>query len=110
MIRVGKTDGQYFTQWRLDFLRDLVPDIERQLGPLDFLLYYDSYSDFHHLHFTYRNKAVSVRFYIRLSGNIITIEEGKIINRQEHWVGCPSYQSFEWINSLCRKLKTGATQ
>lgn len=60
---VGATEGQYFTPWRFDELKDLAKIIAPRLSVYNFGLHYESRGDFHHLTFEYAGRKIDVRLY-----------------------------------------------
>lgn len=61
-IKVGNTEGQYFTQWRFNILTELAGELEK-LGATDFEMWYDAYEDFHKLSFLMDGHKYVVRYY-----------------------------------------------
>ncbi len=99
-FNVGNTEGQYFTQWRFDELKDLAGLINEQIGVAEFNLFYDPIQDFHHLAFEYNGHKADIRLYRVFSESV----DGK-----DGWVGCPTNYAYGFVDALCKKLKEPAT-
>jgi len=85
-IEYGSLTGQYFTQWRIDLLQELLGYVVEGFGggagiPVEnTTIWYDANEDFHMLSFDSGGHHVEVRFYKVFSSKI----DGK-----DGWVGCP---------------------
>lgn len=102
-INYGNREGQYFTEWRFDLLKELLGRIVQ--GPMpgtsesveveNAQIWYDAEQDYHMLSFRTRGHRVEVRFYKVFSTKI---------DGEDHWVGCPRNQVWEHSLSIRRKL------
>ena len=102
-IEYGNREGKYFTEWRLDLLKELLGKVHQ--GPMPgtskvvnidhALIWYDAEQDYHMLFFRALGHEVVVRLYKAFSSKI---------DGEDHWVGCPRSQVWEYANSLRRKL------
>lgn len=98
-ITYGNREGQYFTEWRFDLLKEIlnhvhfgpIPGHSQVLDIQNPHIFYDQNQDFHHLTFEAGGKSVNVRLYKVFS---VTID-GK-----NGWIGCPTYQQWEFSNYL----------
>ncbi len=96
-IQYGNLSGQYFTQWRIDMLEELIdrvvycyrdtPIIEVS----DVRIWYDASQDFHRLEFRSGGHVIEVRYYIVFSAKI---------DGRDGWTGCPRYQLGEFAKYL----------
>ena len=102
-ITYGNREGQYFTEWRFDLLKQLLdlihtgpcPPRTETLEVEDPKIWYDADQDFHRLSFRARGHLVEVQFYKVYSSKIDGVE---------HWTGCPRGQIYEYAVSIRRKL------
>ncbi len=101
-IKYGNHEGQYFTEWRFDVLKDLLNLIiegPREglniVGISDIELWYDQSEDFHRLAFVYNGHKVGIRFYKVLS---------YAIDGTDQWVGCPRSKIWEFAIDIRKKL------
>jgi hypothetical protein len=102
-ITYGNREGQYFTEWRFDILKDLLnlihtgpcPPHTETVELAEVKIWYDAREDFHRLSFQARGHLVEVQLYKVLSSKI----DGK-----EHWTGCPRSNMYEYANSIRREL------
>jgi hypothetical protein len=102
-VEYGNRQGQYFTEWRFDLLKELLGRIHE--GPMppqseiveieNAQIWYDAREDFHRLSFRARGRLVEVQLYKVFSSKI---------DGEEHWVGCPRNQIWEYALSIRRKL------
>lgn len=65
-IIYGNLEGRYFTQWRIDFLKDeLLPLIIERFGEKisSIKIWYDEHNDYHRLDFHLGGTEIRLRFY-----------------------------------------------
>lgn len=96
-IQYGNREGVHFSQWKFDFLAQLVKDIHEVIPCHEFQIWYNPTEDFHCLQFQYKNQTVLIKFY-----KVLTY----YINDQVGWQGCLRSQSQDFILSIKRKLNT----
>lgn len=102
-IELGNMKGQYFTQWRIDLLEELLHYVTNGFGSAsgvdvtDTKIWYDESEDFHRLSFESNGHIVLVRFYKVFASKI----DGK-----DGWVGCPHSKIIDFAQHL-RKVVNG---
>ena len=102
-VTYGNREGQYFTEWRFDLLKELlgyvmngpIPGTSEPIQIDDANIWYDAQEDFHRLIFKACGHQVEVQLYKVFSSKV---------DGEEHWVGCPRNQIWEYALSLRRKL------
>jgi hypothetical protein len=98
----GPLEGQYFTQWRIEELKDIAASIhERMPEATDFKLWYDPNQDFHHLSFTVNGKLFDIRYY-----KILGLE---VDGRDDRWLCQMSYFHSHGLPSLKKLAYPEAT-
>lgn len=101
-VRYGKMTGQYFTQWRIDVLEELLRYVISDQGEkvllevTDPVLWHDEGSDFHRLDFKANGKIFEVRLYKVFSVSI----DGK-----DGWVGCLRGMIYDFAKYLREKAR-----
>lgn len=97
-VEYGNMEGQYFTQWRIDLLNELLHTIvfaydETPLVAVDDVkIWYDADADFHRMTFTAAGTLFAVRLYKVFS---VTVRGADL------WIGCPRSSS----GSLARAIR-----
>lgn len=102
-IQYGNREGQYFSENKFDFLRELLQQVHQGPNPPhsevveveDVKIWYDQREDFHRLSFNARGHFIETQFYKVYSVYI----DGK-----EHWVGCLYSNMWELANSVRKEL------
>ena len=101
-IHYGNREGKYFTEWRFELLEELLDRVHKGPMPTSEVveienpqIWYNAEEDFHMLSFRACGHEVEVRLYKVF---------GSKIDGEDHWVGCPRNQVWEYANSLRRKL------
>ena len=100
-IEHGHMSGQYFTQWRIDMLKELLdaiiysyrdPEVTEPLVSLSNVkIWYDEPNDFHMLSYDAGGNHIEVRLYKVFSSKI---------NGKDGWVGCPRYSEGKFAKHL----------
>jgi len=101
-IKYGNREGQYFTEWRFDILRELlelfhlgpVPGSSQVMEVVDPEIWYDEHDDFHRLKFSSGGKLFEVRLYKVFSCDI---------DGEKAWSGCPQRLIYEFASSLRKR-------
>lgn len=101
-IKYGNREGQHFTQWRFDILRELLerivsgpcPPRSEVVAIESPEIWYDSAQDYHCLRFTGNGHLVEVRLYKVFSSKIDGVD---------HWQGCPTSNIWEYATSIRRE-------
>lgn len=97
-VEYGKLEGQYFTQWRIDLLQDLLQLVVYCYGnsPLvaveNIRIWYDAKEDFHRMTCEIGGNRVAVRFYKVFSASVSDVDV---------WVGCPRHE----VGALAKCLR-----
>lgn len=85
-ITYGNQSGTYFTEWRMDLLREFLHVVvyaygDEQLVKLENIaMWYDDVQDFHYLAFVASGKRFEIRFYKVFS---------LCVDDVQNWSGCP---------------------
>ena len=96
-VLYGNMEGQYFTQWRIDLLKDLLQRIVYAYGSTPLItierprVWYDAEQDFHRLEYSVQGKHIAVRFY-----KVFAAE----INGVQGWTGCVQSSIGEFAKYL----------
>lgn len=96
-VTYGNIEGQYFTQWRIDTLNELIYHVVYLFGETptvqvsDVQIWYDAEQDFHRLSYTAAGNKIEVRLYKVFSSTI---------NGVDGWVGCPQYNQSGFARHL----------
>ena len=102
-VKFGNMEGQYFTQWRIVDLIELLDRIVFLYGeePLikveDVLIHYDAVNDYHMLEFTSNGKAFEIRFYKVFSCSVDGVDL---------WTGCPRHLTGDFARSIRDRAKS----
>lgn len=62
-IEIGNTEGQYFTQWRFDLLKEVAEHVNAHVPISNVKLWYDRNQDFHMLEFDADGHHFTARLY-----------------------------------------------
>lgn len=96
-VTYGNLEGQYFTQWRIDILNDLICHVVYLYGDTpkvqvsDVHIWYDAEHDFHRLSYKAAGNEIEVQFYKVFSSKI---------NGVDGWRGCPRYCQSDFARHL----------
>lgn len=96
-VEYGNMEGQYFTQWRIDLLNELLQTVVYAYGetPLvaveDVKIWYDAGEDFHRMTFTSAGKRFEVQFY-----KVFSVK----VDGTDLWRGCPRSSAGKLAKSI----------
>lgn len=101
-IEYGNLKGQYFTQWRIDLLKELLDyvvngfaETQSKIEASDVKIWYDPNIDFHILQFKANDQTTLVRFYKVFSC---------WVNGEELWIGCPRNEIVHLANIIRKRI------
>lgn len=106
-VEYGNMEGQYFTQWRIDLLNELLQTIvfaydETPLVAVeDVKIWYDADEDFHRMTFTAAGTLFAVRLYKVFS---VTVHGADL------WIGCPRSRSGSLAKAVRDEIRKQETQ
>ena len=93
----GNMSGQYFTQWRVDLLAELLNDIcSRDVPVEDATIWYDETRYFHYLSFMAGGDIFAIRFC-----NVFSLS----VNGVDDWTGVLRSNSSQLVHRIAERCR-----